>query len=189
MNRESFLLTTGKLHICSTCYTLVYTIHSNLLEIKNTYLPSNYTWCRQFMWRHSLHLRQTKTHDNITIADFCRKYIKPHCFLACSSRQQLLKRYQHPVGPSRYCFRQAETYLTRMQQLYFMAQGPTGTSRGALEYTSLWIYLKQHDDVIEWKHFPRYWPFVREIHRVPGEFPTQRPVTRGFDVFFDRHPK
>ena len=22
----------------------------------------------------------------------------------------------------------------------------------------------------------------------PGEFPTQRPVTRGFDVFFDLHP-
>ena len=22
-----------------------------------------------------------------------------------------------------------------------------------------------HDDVIKWKHFPRYWPFVRGIHR------------------------
>ena len=22
-----------------------------------------------------------------------------------------------------------------------------------------------HDDVIKWKHFPRYWPFVRPIHR------------------------
>ena len=21
-----------------------------------------------------------------------------------------------------------------------------------------------HDDVIKWKHFPRYWPFVRGIH-------------------------
>ena len=38
-----------------------------------------------------------------------------------------------------------------------------------------------HDDVIEWKHFPRYWPFS-------GEFPTQRPVTRSFDVFFDLRP-
>ena len=26
---------------------------------------------------------------------------------------------------------------------------------------------KYHDDVIKWKHFPRYWPFVREIHRSP----------------------
>ena len=24
---------------------------------------------------------------------------------------------------------------------------------------------KYHDDVIQWKHFPRYWPFVRGIHR------------------------
>ena len=24
-----------------------------------------------------------------------------------------------------------------------------------------------HDDVIRWKHFPRYWPFVRGIHRSP----------------------
>ena len=24
-----------------------------------------------------------------------------------------------------------------------------------------------HDDVIQWKHFPRYWPFVRGIHRSP----------------------
>ena len=24
------------------------------------------------------------------------------------------------------------------------------------------------DDVIKWKHFPRYWPFVRGIHRWRG---------------------
>ena len=24
-----------------------------------------------------------------------------------------------------------------------------------------------HDDVIKWKHFPRYWPFVRGIHQAP----------------------
>ena len=24
-----------------------------------------------------------------------------------------------------------------------------------------------HDDVMKWKHFPRYWPFVRRIHRSP----------------------
>ena len=27
--------------------------------------------------------------------------------------------------------------------------------------------LASHDDVIKWKHFPRYWPFVRGIHRSP----------------------
>ena len=28
-----------------------------------------------------------------------------------------------------------------------------------------WLLHATHDDVIEWKHFPRYWPFVRGIHR------------------------
>ena len=27
------------------------------------------------------------------------------------------------------------------------------------------------DDVIKWKHFPRYWPFVRGIHRSPVDSP------------------
>ena len=37
-----------------------------------------------------------------------------------------------------------------------------------------------HNDVTKWKHFPRYWPFMRV-----GEFPSQRPVTWSFDIFFD----
>ena len=41
----------------------------------------------------------------------------------------------------------------------------------------MWVESFIHDDVIKWKHFPRYW--------LTGEFPSQRPVTRGFDVFFD----
>ena len=28
-----------------------------------------------------------------------------------------------------------------------------------------------HYDVIKWKHFPRYWPFVRGIHRSPVNSP------------------
>ena len=59
-----------------------------------------------------------------------------------------------------------------------------------------WISLKhrnratftgKHDAVIKWKHFPRYWPFVRGIHRSPVNSPAQRPVTRNFDVLFDLH--
>ena len=28
-----------------------------------------------------------------------------------------------------------------------------------------------HDDVIKWKHFPRYWPFARRIHQSPVKSP------------------
>ena len=32
-----------------------------------------------------------------------------------------------------------------------------------------------HDDVIKWKHFPRYWPFVRGIHRGIHRSPVNSP--------------
>ena len=35
---------------------------------------------------------------------------------------------------------------------------------------------------MKWKHFPRYWPFVRGIHRSRW-IPRTRPVTQSFDVF------
>ena len=31
----------------------------------------------------------------------------------------------------------------------------------------------QHDDVIKWKHFSRYWSLVRGIHRLPVKSPTK----------------
>ena len=39
-----------------------------------------------------------------------------------------------------------------------------------------------HDDVIKWKHFPRYWPFVRGIHRSPVNSP-HKGQWRGALVF------
>ena len=51
---------------------------------------------------------------------------------------------------------------------------------GADQRSTTLTQLGAHDDVIKWKHFPRYWPFVRGIHRSPS----QKPVTLNFDVFF-----
>ena len=46
--------------------------------------------------------------------------------------------------------------------------------------------MAAHDDVIKWKHFPRYWPFVRGIHRSPVDSKhPQSPVTQSFGVFID----
>ena len=45
-------------------------------------------------------------------------------------------------------------------------------------YAAFWL---SRVDVIKWKYFPRYWPFMRGIHQSPA----QRPMTRSFDVFFD----
>ena len=51
----------------------------------------------------------------------------------------------------------------------------------------MFINFDLDDEVIKWKHFPRYWPFCGEFTGT-DEFPTQRPVTRSFDVFFDLRP-
>ena len=42
-------------------------------------------------------------------------------------------------------------WLSRSMYVSFRSPGP----------------VLDHDDVIKWKHFPRYWPFVRGIHRSP----------------------
>ena len=50
------------------------------------------------------------------------------------------------------------TYLTRITQ--FLSTFTWDTIRHIMCDTSIY-----HDNVIKWKHFTRYWPFVRRIHR------------------------
>ena len=45
---------------------------------------------------------------------------------------------------------------------------------------SVWAHV--HDDVINWKHFPRYWPFVRGIHWSPMNSP-HKGLLRGALMF------
>ena len=44
------------------------------------------------------------------------------------------------------------------------------------------IFIRIHDDVIKWKHFPRYWPFARGIHWSPVNSP-HKGQWRGALVF------
>ena len=46
---------------------------------------------------------------------------------------------------------------------------------------------KFHDDVIKWKHFSRYWPFVRGIHRLPVNSPHKGQWRGALMFFFDLH--
>ena len=43
-------------------------------------------------------------------------------------------------------------------------------------------FAQNHYDVIKWKHFPRYWPFVRGIHRSPVNSP-HKGQWRGASMF------
>ena len=73
-------------------------------------------------------------------------------------------------------------WLHRLLSSLEMRMSYTYTSCAIGRRLLVFLMIWAHDDVIKWKHFPLYWPFV------PGEFPTRRPVTRSFDVFFDLHP-
>ena len=48
---------------------------------------------------------------------------------------------------------------------------PPATSNGPITWHKWPEDSARHDDVIGWKHFPRYWPFVRGIHRSPVNSP------------------
>ena len=53
-----------------------------------------------------------------------------------------------------------------------MAQGLKSKPTSKLLVAGIWlVQSKCHDDVIKWKHFPRYWPFVRGSHRSPVNSP------------------
>ena len=43
-----------------------------------------------------------------------------------------------------------------------------------MKFLSLFLLVCWHDDVTKCKHFPRYWPFVRGIHRSPVDSPHKR---------------
>ena len=53
---------------------------------------------------------------------------------------------------------------------YYIIRSHKVSKRWSLcSYCSMTVKL--HDDVIKWKHFPCYWPFVRGIHRSPVNSP------------------
>ena len=54
---------------------------------------------------------------------------------------------------------------------------------GYIIWSSITSEYHWHDDVIKWKHFPRYWPFVRRIHRWPVNSP-HKSQWRGALMFF-----
>ena len=65
------------------------------------------------------------------------------------------------------CSKRIQT--NRMLSFRFRATQPAASppcfSLKPIYMESLLWHLRSHDDVIKWKHFPRYWPFVRGIHR------------------------
>ena len=57
--------------------------------------------------------------------------------------------------------------ITQLKKSYYIATN-VSSRKGATTFGDLpdcLFSFHNHEDVIKWKHFPRYWPFVRGIHR------------------------
>ena len=61
--------------------------------------------------------------------------------------------------------------LTRMYQSVSISHGYMIFCGGCYIGFQVAQFVGAHDDVIKWKHFPRYWPFVWGIHRSPVNSP------------------
>ena len=67
------------------------------------------------------------------------------------------------------------------KHMYLWSRGRFSTQHAAAETAK----YNSYDDVIKWKHLPCYWALCEGNPPVTGGFPSQRPVTRSFGVFFD----
>ena len=67
------------------------------------------------------------------------------------------------------CRHQAITWIN----VVLSSMGFRSIHLGAISHCSRYQSVKwvRHDDVIKWKHFPRYWPSVWGIHRSPVNSP------------------
>ena len=66
------------------------------------------------------------------------------------------------------------TWITNSVRLFFI---------NTMIWRSNILLWKGHDDVINWKHFPRDWPFARGIHRSPVKSP-HKGQWRGALMFY-----
>ena len=80
-----------------------------------------------------------------------------------------------PEGNDRHCLRTHFTGVSWYEIILFQIC-LRFISNSSTDNTKALVY---HDDVIKWKDFQYYWPFFDRW------FPSQRPVTWSFDVFFD----
>ena len=63
-----------------------------------------------------------------------------------------------------YCWKAGTKAVIRV---IYCESGVISNGDNTLRKPLRFSYPSYHDDVIKWKHFPRYWPFVRGIHRSP----------------------
>ena len=97
----------------------------------------------------------------------------------CWKRHVMHKRLHHVIR----CWESVQGLATNFNNcsLVWMSSGKTCLKHIAMSRRGN-DALSYHDDVSKWKHFPRYWPFVRGIHRSPVN-PPHKGQWRGALMF------
>ena len=129
-----------------------------LLRAKWLYLHGVCMWLQPQLWPWRSTNIKIETRVLIQLWLFVIWTYMP-CFSHSTSHVRKRARGRQPVG------------------LIFCLCPLTAIMEAIFEYTS-------HDDVIRWKLFSALLAFCAGNSPVTGEFPSQRPATRGFDVFF-----
>ena len=92
-------------------------------------------------------------------------------FSTCDSVRWRHGGHKRRALPVRWLQNHFQTPISRRRRRFWDITPPQHQPRKSCStYGGLWPTHKAwigrgHDDVIKWKHFPRYWPFVRGIHR------------------------
>ena len=87
--------------------------------------------------------------------------------------QSLTTKTSFKITYNKFYSNSAQIYTCVKTILHFVA---------FVHFCVTWKIQIPHDDIIKWKHFRRYWPFVRGIHRSPVNSP-RKGQWRGALVF------
>ena len=116
-------------------------------------------------------LRPTRTNEHVSLTHLYR-FIQKERTLFCR-----IVPPPPPPPPVHYLLRNLYISITiRMLYINTVLRHPTLCIFGLLNlhhYLHVYWKIPLHDDVIKWELFPRYWPFVRGIHRSPVNFPNK----------------
>ena len=87
---------------------------------------------------------------------------------ACAVNCEMLKKYP---GWALSCGHAVRIRSARSKMVFVVVTAQRDSAWQQMDAVASVSTRCSHDDVIRWKHFPRYWPFVRGIHRSPVSSP------------------
>ena len=143
-------------------YTPIYIVGCSDLNIPT--VTSTQTPC---FFLESIH-SDPINHDNPRLKHVGRSLIHPLFVEPSANMNCIFCTLLKPLDWNHSTRPQTKPQQYRNWAVYMVYSGYNRVCRpGAPSFSQAPATHSKHDDVIKWKHFPRYWSFVRGIHRSP----------------------